>query len=106
MLLDYHWEREGFILNHSSEPYCQRTKRSWYIKERIRDYHGSLKYEIGSEDFGTSFYVYDSFINDDEEVLNKGDPNKGGYQGTPDSLEIYEIIDNNDEEREVNYYDQ
>ena len=49
---------------------------------------------------------YDSFINDDKEGIAKGDPNKEGYKGPPDSPEIDEIIDNSDEEREANPYDQ
>ena len=39
---------------------------------------------LGSEDFGTSLYGYDSFINDDEEGIATGDPNEEGYQGPPD----------------------
>ena len=38
---------------------------------------------------------YDSFINDYEEDIDKGNPNKEGYQGPTDSPEIYEIIDQN-----------
>ena len=50
--------------------------------------------------------VYDSFINDDEEGIAKGDPNKEVYQGPPNSPEIDEIIDNIDEEITSNSYDQ
>ena len=49
---------------------------------------------------------YYSFINDDEEGVDKGDPNEEGYQGPPDSPYIYEIIDNSDEEIAANSYDQ
>ena len=35
-----------------------------------------------------------------------GGPNEEVYQGSPDCLEIDEIIDNCDEERVANYYDQ
>ena len=49
---------------------------------------------------------YDSFTNDDEEGISKGDPNVEGYQGPPDSPDIDEIIDNSDEERAPNSYDQ
>ena len=45
-------------------------------------------------------------MNDDEEGIAKGDPNEEGYQGTLDSPEIDEIIDNSHEERAANYYDQ
>ena len=45
------------------------------VQERIRGYHGSLEDALGSEDFGTSLDGYDSFINDDEEGIAKGDPN-------------------------------
>ena len=45
-------------------------------------------------------------MHDDEEGIAKGDPNEEGYQGTLDSPEIDEIIDNSHEEREDNYYDQ
>ena len=49
--------------------------------------------------------VYDSLINDDEESISKGETNKEGYQGPPNSPEIDEIIDNSDEERVANSYD-
>ena len=55
---------------------------------------------------GTSLDGYDSFINDDEEGIAKGDPNKEGYQGPPYSPDIDEIINNSDEERADNSYDQ
>ena len=35
------------------------------VQERIHDYHGSLKYVLGGEDFGNILDGYDSFINDD-----------------------------------------
>ena len=68
-------------------------------KERISGYHGSLEDVLGSEEFGTGLDGYESFMNDDEEGINKGDPNEEGYQGPSDYPEIDEIIDNNDEER-------
>ena len=49
---------------------------------------------------------YDSFINDNEEVTAKGDSNYEEYQGLIDSPEIDEIIDNSDEERSDNSYDE
>ena len=49
---------------------------------------------------------YILLINDDEEGITKGDPKEEGYQVPPDSPEIYEIIDNSDEERADNSYDQ
>ena len=49
---------------------------------------------------------YESFANDDDEGIAKGDPNKEVYQGPPDSSEIDEIIDNSYEERAYNSYDQ
>ena len=61
---------------------------------------------LGSEDFVTSLYGYDSFINDDEEGIYNGDPNEKGYQGHLDSPEIDKIIYNIDEERAANSYDQ
>ena len=61
---------------------------------------------LGREDFGTSLDGYESFINDYEEGIGKGDPNKEGYQGPPDSPEKDEIIDNSDEERAANSYEQ
>ena len=75
-------------------------------QERIRDYNGSLEDVLGSENFGTSLDVYESFMNDDEEGVAKGGPNKEGYQGPTDSPEIDEIIDNSNEERAANSYDQ
>ena len=59
------------------------------VQEQISDYHGSLEDVLRSEDFGISLDRYDSFKNYDEEGIAKGDPNKGRYQGTPDSPEIY-----------------
>ena len=47
-----------------------------YAPYRIRDYHGSLEYVLGSEDFGTSLYGYELFVNDYEEGVVKGDPNE------------------------------
>ena len=76
------------------------------FQQRIRDYHGSLEDALGSEDFVTSLDGYESFINDDEQAIVKGDPNEEGHQGPPDSPEMDEIIDNSDEEREANSYDQ
>ena len=49
---------------------------------------------------------YDSFVNDDEEVIVKVGPNKEEYKVPPDSPEIDEIIDDSDEEREASSYDQ
>ena len=49
---------------------------------------------------------YDSFMNDDEEGINKRDPNEEVYQGPPDSPGIDEIIYDINEERVANYYDQ
>ena len=76
------------------------------VQERIRDYHGSLEDALGSKDFDTSLYGYEYFINDDEEGIAKGEPNKEGYQRPPDYPEIDEIIDNSDGERAANPYDQ
>ena len=76
------------------------------VQERICDYHGSLEDVLGSENFGTSFDGYESFINDDEKGVSKGYPNQEGYHGPPDSPDIDEIIDNSYEERAANSYDQ
>ena len=76
------------------------------VQERIRDYNVSLEDKLGSEDFGTSLDGYDSFMNDDEEGIAKGDFNEEGYQGPPYYPETDEIIDNSDEERAANSYDQ
>ena len=74
--------------------------------EQIRDYHGYLEYLIEIKDLGTSLDGYESFINDDEEGIGKGHPNKEGHQGPPDPPGIDEIIDNSYEERAANYYYQ
>ena len=50
------------------------------IQEQICDYHGSLESVLESEDFHTILYGFESFINDDEEVTTKGDPNEKEYQ--------------------------
>ena len=80
--------------------------RDTNYQKRIWDYYGLLESALGSEYFGTSLDGYDSFINDDEDGIAKGDPNEDVYQGPPDSPEIDEIIDNSDEERAANSYDQ
>ena len=49
---------------------------------------------------------YDSLVNDNKEVIAKGDPNEEGYQGPPYFPEIDEIIDNINKERAANSYDQ
>ena len=49
---------------------------------------------------------YDSLINDDEEFIAKVDPKEEVCQGPKDSPEMDEIIDNSDEERADNDYDQ
>ena len=54
------------------------------FQEQIYDYHSSLEDVLGSEEFGTSFDGYESFINDDEEVIAKGDTNVEGYKVPPD----------------------
>ena len=51
-------------------------------------------------------YGYDSFINDVEEGTVKGDPIEEEYKGLPSSHEIDYIIDNSEEERTTNSYDQ
>ena len=81
-------------------------KRYPNVQERIHDYHESLEDVLGSEEFDTSLYGYDSFINDNQEGIDKGYFNEEGYQGPPDSPDIDEILDNSDEERADNSYDQ
>ena len=76
------------------------------VQERIRDYHGFLEETLGGEEFGTILDGYDSLMNDYEEGIYKGETNEEGYQGPPDPPEIDEIIDNSDEERAANSYDQ
>ena len=49
---------------------------------------------------------YDSFSNYYGEGVAKGDPKQEVYQGLPDYPEIDEIINNSDEERTANFYDQ
>ena len=75
-------------------------------QERIRDYHGSLEDAPRSEGFGTNLDGYDSFMNYDEEGIAKCETNEEGYQGPLDSPEIYEIIDNSDEDNAANSYAQ
>ena len=88
------------------EAMIAEESRDTDVQERIRVFFCSLEDSLGSDDFCTSLDGYDSFINDDEEGIAKGDPNEEGYQGTPDSPEIDEILDNSDEERAANSYDQ
>ena len=49
---------------------------------------------------------YGSLINDDEEGTVKGDPNDEEHQVLTDYPEIYDTIDNIDEEMAANFYDQ
>ena len=51
---------------------------------------------LGSEDFGTILDEYNSFINDAEDSIAKGDPNEEVYKEPPDSPGIYEILHNSD----------
>ena len=81
--------RKEFLSQTTVQQLTDEEPRDPDVQERIREYHGFMEYEIGSEDFGISLDRYDSFINYDEEGIAKGDPNKGRYQGTPDSPEIY-----------------
>ena len=37
-----------------------------------------MEASLGSEYFGTSVDGYESFVNDDEEVIAKGEPNEEG----------------------------
>ena len=76
------------------------------VQERIYGYHGSLKHTLGSKDFGTSLDGYNPFINDYEEGIAKGEPNKEGYQGPPYSPDIDKTMDNSNQEREAKYYEQ
>ena len=76
------------------------------VIEWIRDYPDLLEDVLGSEDFGTSLDIYDSFINDNEDGIDKGDPNYQGYQGPPDSYKINKTIDNSNKERVANSFDQ
>ena len=58
------------------------------VQERICSYHGSLEDVMGSKDFGTGLGVYDSFINEFDDGITKGDPNEDGYKGPLDSPDI------------------
>ena len=105
----YYWilsEKVNVLSQNIAQHLTAEEPRDPGVQERIRDYHVSLEYVLGIEEFGTSLDVYDSFINDDEEGIFKGDHKEEGYQGPPDSPEIYEIIYNSDEERASNSYDQ
>ena len=99
-------EKVNFLSQTKVQHLTAEEPRDTDGQELIRDYHGFLEDVLGSKDFGTSLDGYDSFVNDDEEGIAKFDPNKEGYQGPPYSPEIDEIIDNRDEERAANSYDQ
>ena len=43
---------------------------------------------MGSKDFGTGLGVYDSFIDEFDDGINKGDPNEDEYKGPLDSPDI------------------
>ena len=67
--------KEGFLSRTTVQNLTAKEPRYPDVQERILDYHGSLEGVIGSKDFGASLDGYDSFINDDEEGISKGDPN-------------------------------
>ena len=54
------------------------------VQDKIRHYHGSLEDVPGNKAFGASLDGYESFINNYEEVISKGKPNREGYQGPLD----------------------
>ena len=68
-------EKVNFLSQTTVQHLTTEEPRDTDVQEMIRDYHSSLEYVLVSEDFCTSLYVYDSFINDDEEGIAKGDPN-------------------------------
>ena len=87
----FYWilSEKGTVLSQTTVQHLTAEEpRDPDVQERICDYHGSLENVLGSEDFGDSLDGYDSFINDDEEGIAKGDPNEEGYQGPPYSSEI------------------
>ena len=98
----YYWilsEKRKFLSRTTVQNLTSEEPRDYDFQEWIRDYHGYLEDSLGSKDFCTSLDGYENFVNDDKEVIDKGDPNEDGYQGPQDSPEIYEIIDNSNEER-------
>ena len=94
----YYWilsEKGKVILHTTVQHLTDYEPRYPNFQERIRDYHGLLEALLGIEDFGTIFDGYDSFINDDKEGTDKGDPNEEEYQRLQYSPEIDEIVDKN-----------
>ena len=68
--------KKGKVLSHTTVQHLTADKpRVTNDKEMIHDYHGSLEGALVSDYFGTSLDGYNHFINDDEEVTAKGDPN-------------------------------
>ena len=107
MLCYFILSEKGGVISHTTVQHLTSDKpRGPDVQERIRDYHGSLEVAHGSEDFGSSLDGYDSFIGGDEEDTAKGYLNEEEYQELPYSPDIHEIMDNSDEERAANYYDQ
>ena len=68
--------KKGKVISHTTIKNLTADKpRVPNDKNRIHDYHESLEGAIVSYYFGTSLDGYNYFINDDEEVTAKGDPN-------------------------------
>ena len=73
----YIQSNKGKLLSHTTVQHLTADEpRNPNIHERVRDYHGLLEDKFVSEDFGTSLYDYEFFINDDEEGTEKGEPNE------------------------------
>ena len=75
MLLDSQWK--GKVLSQTTVQHLTTEEpRDPGVQEWIRDYRGSLEDVVVSKYVGTSFDGYDSFINDYEKGIDKGDPNE------------------------------
>ena len=65
-----------------------------------------LEYSLGSDNFVTSLDGYDALINIDKEYFAKCDQNGWNSQGLPYYTELYSDVDNINEEKLADPYDQ
>ena len=59
-------EKGKFLSQTTVHHLTYEEPRDTDVKDWIRDYHGSLEYLLGSEDFVTSYNGYYYFFNDNE----------------------------------------
>ena len=66
----------------------------------------ALDYEIGSNEFMSDLNGIDAFINEEVQSQEGGDVWEEPYQVLPDSSEMDEVMDQENDEKAVDTYDQ